>query len=284
MSIYLETNALRKLIDYTCDEQVYTSIFSIFELLSGITPKEFNVRKACLRRISEQEIEVCGPMVDEKLARLFDKDMYNPFAYDMIWDVFQFTINAETYEEYAGLRLSVTEINGQKKEIVASEWLKQWDDNIADLTQKGSELFEDEDKLYIKDIYQKRGLKGLANHFWNKLYDARNDENRLAHVEGFLGREVVEGFRQETEKLFSKYNFKLFIIAQAVILSKAYFIDGNTQDRNNISDLLHLLYLEEGDRFVSNDKIYQKIPEFFPDFNLINLQNERNLLELFETQ
>lgn len=86
--------------------------------------------------------------------------------------------------------------------------------------------------------------------------------------------------RQETDDLFSKYNYKLFLVAQAVILSKAFFINGNTQNANNASDLLHLLYLNENDKFVSNDKIYQTITEVCPEFKLIVLDNEKNLSDL----
>lgn len=280
MSVYLETNALRKLTNYTCEESVYTSIFSIFELLSGITEKDFKIRKACLKRIDEQKIEIRSPMIDKLFMGLLGITEYNPFAYEMIMDTYHATLQAEDYSHLNDIQLLVTDINNKTKAIHAHTWLKEWDDNISNITKNINLLFEDENKEYIKQIYKKDGAKGLSKHFWYKLYNSRIDEERLSHAEGFIGTDAVATIRQETDILFSKYSYKLFIEAQAVIFSKAYFIDGNTQNPNNASDLLHLLYLDENDNFVSNDKIYQTISEACPEFKLIVLDKEKNLSEL----
>ncbi len=41
-----------------------------------------------------------------------------------------------------------------------------------------------------------------------------------------------------------------------------------------------VVYLNENDKFVSNDKIYQTISEACPEFELIVLDKEKNLSEL----
>ena len=112
------------------------------------------------------------------------------------------------------------------------------------------------------------------------MYQGRFDERRLSHAEGFVGTDAVKAIRHEIDALFSRYSYKLFIQAQAAIFSKAYFINGNTQNSNNASDLLHLLYLNENDKFVSNDNIYIDISEACPDFELLFLDKERALSEL----
>ena len=283
MSVYLETNSLRKLTSYKCEESVCTSIFSIFELLSGITEKEFEIRKACLRRIKEQKIEIKSPMVDKLFVNLMgitDDTKYNQFAYEMIMDVYHAVLKAENYSSYNDISLLITNINNIRERIHARTWLRSWDGKISDISNHLNPIFENENKEYIKQIYNKDGRAGLAKHFWWKMYDARIDEERLSHAEAFVGADVVADVRQKADTLFSKYNFKLFFTAQAVIFSEAFFINGNTQNSNNPSDLLHLLYLNENDKFVSNDKIYQKIVEACPDFKLIVLNNEKNLADL----
>ncbi len=65
-----------------------------------------------------------------------------------------------------------------------------------------------------------------------------------------------------------------------MVFAKVYFINGNTQNSNNASDLLHLLYLNKDDKFISNDKIYQTVLEACPEFQLIVLNNEKNLFDL----
>ena len=280
MSVYLETNALRKITNYICEESVYTSIFSIFELLSGITEKDFNIRKACLKRINEQKIEIRGPMIDKLFMELLGITEYNPYAYKMIMDTYYSALRAENYSHFNNFKLSVSDINNKTRLINAHTWLKNWDDNISNITNNINLIFEDENKEYIKQIYKRDGVKGLSKHFWYKMYNSRIDEEKLSHAEGFVGIDAVETIRQEADILFTKYNYKLFIIAQAVIFSIAYFINGNTQNSNNASDLLHLIYLNENDKFVSNDKIYQTISEACPEFELIVLDKEKNLSEL----
>ena len=50
--------------------------------------------------------------------------------------------------------------------------------------------------------------------------------------------------------------------------------DFNTIFSNNLN-----YYLNENDKFVSNDKIYQTIFNACPEFNLIELNNEKGLSE-----
>lgn len=283
MPVYLETNALRKLTSYKCEEHTYTSIFSIFELLSGITEKDFEIRKACLKRIREQKIEIKGPMVDKLFVNLIgisDNAKYNRFAYKMIMDVYRAALTSKNYSNFNDGKLVGTNENNKWIEINALTWLKDWDKNISSITQSINCVFEDENREYIRKKYDNEGVKGLARHFWWKMHNDRINEKRLAHAESFIGADAAEAVRQEADILFSTYNYKLFMTAQAVIFSKAFFINGNTQNHNNASDLLHLLYLSENDKFVSNDRIYQTIFEACPDFNLITLNNEKNLADL----
>ena len=74
MAIYLETNALRKLTDYSCNQSVVTSIFSIFELLSGVKDQnDYHIRRQCLQRIKKQNVIIRFSMIDE----LFGVPDYN---------------------------------------------------------------------------------------------------------------------------------------------------------------------------------------------------------------
>lgn len=201
MAVYLETNALRKLTDYKCQEPVYITIFSIFELLSGMSKDEFIKRQSCLKRIRDQKID--SLFLDDECSR-----------------------------------------------------------------------------NYIKNKYKKEGINGFAKYYYFKMFDSRIDEAKLSHAEAFVGSEEIERCRQQADNLFKKYNYKLFITAQAAIFAEAYFINGGFQNKNNASDLLHLLYLNENDKFVSNDKIYQKVKEACPELNFVYLGNEKSLSEL----
>ena len=284
MAIYLETNALRKLTNYRCDETAYTSIFSIFELLSGITEENFEVRKACLRRVKEQKIEIRGPMIDKLFGELVGKQEYNNFAYKMILDVYKATLKSRNYSCINDIKLLINGKTKTEESRHALTWLSDWDKNIQTITNNLDVVFEDENPTYIKKIYEESGVIALAKHFWCKYKANRIDEERLSHAAPFLDTDAEKKIRQEADNLFSKYNYKLFMTAQAAVFSKAFFINGNTQNRNNASDLLHLLYLDKNNKFISNDKIYQTIREACPYFKLIVLNNEKNLSDLMCNQ
>lgn len=279
MAIYLETNALRKLTNYSCSEDVYTSVFSIFELLSGISEEDFEIRKACLKRVFDQGIEVRGPMVD-KLVDIYGISKSNPFAYEKIMDVYKKVLHIQSFADFCNVGLVRTDVNGNIEEINAHTWLKDWDMQISTITKSVKDLFQDKNKQSVRELFAQYGIRGVADYFGDEISRNIVDENRLGHAAPFIGKEEEMHVRNAIGNLFSKYNVKLFLKAQAAIFAKAYYIDGDTQNPNNASDLLHLLYINENDRLVSNDKIYQLIAEACPEFNLVVLGQERELLEL----
>lgn len=123
-------------------------------------------------------------------------------------------------------------------------------------------------------------MSGLADYLWNKYKYSMIDEKKIGHAEGFCGKEETDKIRAAINDIFCNYTFKLFFTAQAIIFVKAVYIDGGTQDRNNPSDLLHLLYLNDNDRIVSNDNIYNTISEGIDYFHPIKLSNEKSMYEL----
>jgi len=281
MAIYLETNSLRKITHYECEKGTYTSIFSIFELLAGMTSYDFKVRKACLHRIAEQALPIKTPMIDAIFCDLLGCSDYNKFASDMIKDIYIATLNSNSFEQLEKLDLDCSDSKGIRKCTSAFQWLRNWDLSISNITNNISSLFEEKNASFVKNLYNSSGLQGLARYYWAKFYEARIDNYKLSHAEAFVGSEEITCYREEVEKLFSKYNYRLFMTAQAAILAKSYFINGGTYGRNDPSDLLHLLYLEEGDVLVSNDKIFREIKESCDYFNLKVIENETSLSELF---
>lgn len=286
MGIYLETNALRKLTDYKCDEHVYTSIFSIFELLSGITDeeKEFKLRKVCIDRIFKQRLEIRGPMVDKLFMQLVGSNDFNENAYKMIWTSAKVLHISKDYADFKA-RLSKTFKDNYPEIISPIEWLAEWDRRISNMTKTSQGFFRETNAEYIRGLYEKpQAEKEIADYFFNLFYNNRYDNTRLSHAEPFVGAKKIEETKLKIDDLFSKYNFKLFITAQAVIFAKV-FIDGGEQHKNNPSDLLHLLYLTENDKLVSNDNIYENISKRCEYFNYIKLEdNEKSLSDLMRKQ
>ena len=251
------------------------------EEIETIKPRTItvNLSDADVRRLAEKSGEggltisellenFIGDLVDGTYSNGSDERMYAEQWYQRCWfamfsdDTFlKFLLLWGDLDDYIDL---MDELESNKKEM---------EEMTADAEEYSAEE-RNEIQEYINDLQKEK------DYYWNKFFCNRIDENRIQHAEGFIGSDNVEKLRKEQDELFERYNFKLFISAQAAVFSKAYFINGNTQDANNAGDLLHLLYLRSGDKYVSNDKIYKQIAEACPEFNLVTISNEKYLKEL----
>lgn len=283
-NIYLETNAIRKLNDFECKNKVFTSVFVLFELISGIDSSEqFRIRKANIEKIFNHKIPIIKKMVDQVLGELvgIDKSRYSTDKGEIICLIAQNILKMNSYEEFIKDTISFEHLKPiwYEEKVSVQSWLKQWDNKISDMIHNLPPIFY-ENKDYIKKIYSRNGVKGLGQYYWGMMEDNKIDESRLGHASAFCSRSDIEQFRKANECMFSTYNFRLFMTAQAIIFAKAVHIDGGTQDRNNPSDLLHLLYLNEEDKLVSDDKIYGIIAEGISDFHYIKIGEKKKLSDL----
>lgn len=275
--IYLETNAIIKLADYKCKGEVFTSVFALFELISGMNRDDFEIRRANIKKIFDSNIQIEKKMIDQILCEFADQESYNPQIYKYIFRIAKKVVKSKNYDEFVAYEIVVDHDSLQK--VNALSWLRDWDKKISTICDKCQYMMH-EDKDYIKQKYKEEGIKGLAKHFARKYEDNMIDENRLNHASGFILNTEVEYIKKRIRQRFTQYNFRLFIVAQAVIFAKSIYIDGGAQDKNNPSDLLHLLYLQENDCLISNDKIYNVIAEGIDDFHFISLNKEKKLVEL----
>lgn len=281
--IYIETGALRKLLDYNHESNVYTSIFVLFELISGISNNdEFVYRKACIKRIFEQQLIIKPKMVDQLICDFMGSDNYrNDFSTTVLRIAKDITM-LNTFNEYKNLKITFTYDKPilHCKNTSVHSWLEDWDEKISNLIKTSGNMFA-ESKDFIKRLFEEKGVRGLSQYYWNLYEENRFNENRISSISTFVSENQAEKVKESIDLVFSQYSFRLFFTAQAVIFSKAKYIHGGTQDKNNPSDLLHLLYLEGGDSIVSSDGIYDIIAEALTDdFRLIKITNQKSLHEL----
>lgn len=271
LAIYLETNALRKLTDYKYDGTEYTSIFSIFELLSGVKENDFYKRKACIERIEKQKLTIRGPMIDKVYYSFFNSKDYNEYAYKEIKDVYHIFLKSKTFDDFRNVKKL-----HNNKEFYVLEWLIEWDKNISKITTNIQNIlknyFQDVNKKPFREIYQNYGEQEFLNHIIFTLCNfIRNDNN--------IKDKYVINHIYETGLIY-KYNFRLFTYAQILIFAISFFLHGGTSDKNTAQDLIHLLYLSENDILVSNDRIYKNIANGIHFFKLAELSNEKKLSDL----
>ena len=265
-------------------ENAYTSILTLFELISGINNKEeFNKRKQAVEKIMKTGIYIDWDFVDKKLCSFFEQKKYDKNFTKSFETVIKLFLNS-SYKKFIEEKLYITQEDGSVRAKNILDYLKEKDKKIESMRNKCNVMFN-EDKTFIREKFNKEGLKGLATYFWDKYKHYKFNTDRLNHAEAFVGEKQINITKNKIEEIYNKYNFQLFMTAQSVIFAKAIYIDGGTQDRNNPSDLLHLLYLNDReDRFVSADhEIYSKISEAIEYFNPIIINdNDKDINEIIK--
>jgi len=265
---------------YSKEDNVYTSVFALFELVSGIDSKiEFDIRKAAIERVKNSRIHIDWEFVDKKLCSFFKENQYDENFSCMFTQTLNWLLKDDCYEIFKMHTIPLCTKNGLLIKKNALEWLREKDNRISDMCNNCTAIF-DEDKDFIKNKYEKEGMRGLSNYFWDKYQYYKIDERRLGHAEGLCGKKETDKIRAAINDIFCNYTFKLFMTAQAIIFAKAVYINGGTQDKNNASDLLHLLYLNKGDRIASSDNIYDTISEGIDYFHPIKITYEKSMYEL----
>lgn len=281
MKKYLETSAIRKLQNIKA-ENVYTSIFTLFELISGINSKEeFDIRKQTVEKIMQSEIYIDWDFVDKKLGSFFGHEQVDENFPNLLEGIIK-ALRKFSYKKFIKENLYIEQKDGSVIAKNVMEYLKEKDQKIENMRNICHVMF-DESKTFIINKYKKEGLKGLAIYFWKKYEHYKFNTNRLNHAEAFVEEKQINLQKNKIEETYNKYNFKLFMTAQSIIFAKAVYIDGGTQNRNNPSDLLHLLYLNDKDsRIVSSDKIYKAIEGAIDYFKPIIINNEKDINEISE--
>lgn len=122
--IYLETNALRKITTYSKEDNVYTSVFALFELISGINSKiEFDRRKAAVTRVIKKGIYIDWDYVDKKLCNFWGDDRYDKIFSYTFKQLLNWLLKDDYYEIFKMRTVLLRTNRGILIEKNALEWL-----------------------------------------------------------------------------------------------------------------------------------------------------------------
>lgn len=264
MKYYLETNALYSIekISKVCVTNCYTSIFSLFELVSGINEKNFFKRKNILGKIRNSHINI-------------DYDMPEK----IIFDGFNVTKGFDFEEK------RVEQINKQIHEILNVDTYKDFiHSDIHNSSNFGIDFFKNLDDLWSKGFIKattdgnkriKRILeqenKGLIMN--NKVLELRNNKD-LIHlfsyepalsisisIIAFSGFLKNHGIDKPEKEIYESYNGLIDYYIQCISdYCDDKMIKHETPSMNDFSDITHLLYLRNKINLtiVSDDKIFNR--------------------------
>lgn len=266
---YLETNALYSLCNHFEDiknssMEIATSLYALEEIVCGIGEENYNKRKIVLSKLRMQKIKIYPYLPIECISLAFGLDISEfPAVLSQ-----KLTLNrkvhiicsANSYEEYC---------KSAEKEGIDVVSIKK-DDDAREKRNKDF-LCEviNEDRKNIKKLRREQSeKKTYVEMDVSKAFGIDNDiSNQNIEENKQIIKSIMEELRisyeeQDVLDLIEnrdKDALVAFLLGKELYgAAKALEINKKQADRNDIYDLMHLLYLRnENYVVVSDDKIYE---------------------------
>ena len=259
---YLETNALYSLVNhmhlFVDRAEVFTSLFTYDELISGIDPAQYHRRKVLISKINESGLKIYPYLPIECITISFGLDISRcPIIMEKkmsLWERVNLVITSNDYSDYInklknkGMDLNEKQTVNEYERANAKVLNTVFKDNYSELKviKERCRLKPEYYKIKVEDLLFDSNLKQNYEHEREILtqvlnacsinYDDADLENA---VRKYDGRQLVA-----------------FIIGEMLYLwNRSYYL--KQAGINDVADLEHLLYLKDRNYvIVSNDKIF----------------------------
>jgi len=256
MKYYLETNSLRSLNKKLnlLSNDCFTSGLSIFELISDITKseKEFNIRKSVIRNVLKSELIINWDSQKTIKAKAFPGITFKDSEMDGLKELTTSLIECKTLTEFL-------EITKEKK--YNQNFFKDLDNlyskHFINSTAIGNEKFKkhtkDDDSLKSKEFLNNLKDNSILNesitlfNIVNDMVDAMEKQLKI---------------KVDRAKIYDSYNGSISVFIKHF---SYYTADKGAKldlpARNDFLDLLHLIYLGNGEniKIVTKDKLLEKL-------------------------
>ena len=261
---YLETNSLRKLNNRLLEiqDKCYTSSLSIFELISGISQEQFEIRKRVISNVLSSELHINWDFPEKIKIDSFPNLEIDERRVDDLKVLCEILIDSNNLEEFIELS------NDLKYNLDFFNSLdSSYSNNFINATKAGNErlksiysseknengkFFEKFAKEYVKSLPKTTEL--------NKSLTLTGLVNGIADsLENISGKNTID-----RDKLFYAYNGNINIFIEAFSLFTGLkSADLNSPAKNDFIDLHHLLYLGNNSNniIITDDKLLLRITE-----------------------
>lgn len=249
--IYLETNSLRifanKLFDSNFVQNKYTSILAVIELLSGIKDNnEYQRRRGIINQVVESEIynRICPLFPITIFYKAFGCYINDEEQAHSIIDLLKIITTIPDYNDF------ITFISIHKEFEEYFRFTQDFDNRsskhfISLMAHKSKNA--DRKKLIpeFETRWKEQDFNLILNIAVN--YYASKIPTNLANGRTF-------------DELVASYDKSI----NPFLLASSYYVDQKISLKNDVAkndsiDLLHLLYIREGDTIVSDDKLLNRI-------------------------
>lgn len=268
---YLETNALYVLSNRFADVvaagiNVSTSLFALQEIVEGIEEENFQKRKVLIEKIISNGVKIYPYLPRESIVKAFNLDISQiPQILEekkLVIDKINLIRNADNFQEYytgtsENIGIDVVEIKKYNDEIEEENRKKIYDMIVSErkrIEQLRKE--QEETPTYIEiDVEKIFGLKDEP--------DSDREENQdieclLKSILSSLNIEYSESDIFESMKNRDRSALVAFQLGYNMYgAAKGLGVNKKGADRNDINDLMHLLYIRDRNHvMVSDDKIF----------------------------
>ena len=264
MKYYLETNALYSIekIRKVGVNNCYTSIYSLFELVSGINENNFQKRKHILDKIRNSKIDIDYDMPEKIIFDSFDVSQNFEFHENRVESLNrQITeiLKIGTYQEFVNSDIQ-NSINYDIKYFNSLDdlWNRGFTNAIVNGNQRIKRILEKENKGFVMDnkIFELKDTKDLTH-----LLAYEPALSKSISIIAFTGYLKKRGIGKTEEEIYNSYNGLIDYYIQGLSdYNDDKMIRFEIPAKNDFSDLTHLLYLRnnKNSAIVTNDRIFNK--------------------------
>lgn len=258
MSVYIDTSSIRKnsnSLEKFQESTTFTSALAVFELLSGINKKNFNMRKSIVKNLLDSSIYIDWETYKQKEYAAFNIQ-YDDVEGLVIKQMAEKIIECQSYEEYTGIKIYI-----DNHTYYTHESLEDFDARISEVGKYFSSVGKNEWRKLSKEERLKFKENMKQDNFWAQYICQLSDLSLMELAQDISGckRPSEECFNtiqkyDQSLDLYLNYNMVFFLLCE---------MNGSECGHNDMIDILHLAYLKEDDTLVSEDKIFKKLNEKF---------------------
>ena len=238
---------------------MFTSYLAIYELISGVSAKNYNERRAILCNTSKSKLVIDWRSLSQIMAHAFREEDPSDLRPEVIRQVMNIFLSSSTFGEAERRcvmhRLDIHGIVYDRSAIIERYRRARVQDSLEFRSEFTPEI--------QRIMFGSDGLKGRAAEI-RKLNDEiapELDVKLLTEAATICAGRISAAGRPCTyDELLARYDgtLKWSIQASRFVQTEA-LPTGNTPARNDMIDILHFLYVNEGTILISEDSLSIKI-------------------------
>lgn len=247
MKYYLETNALLKIskIPGYLISQSYTSYLSLFELVSGVKNEtEYKIRKSCLKKIFESRLLILNESVKSRIWKMYGVEGVEDVNITPTFRLAMALVQSMDMEEFSNVVLTHNGLEYDLESYIASD---------IGLSREAVQNSRNASVRLSKD--EQKAIPALDEI----TLDFLDHEARKQIISFGVKYSNPDRYFWSLKAIDHYQSGYMSIFMRAICFVTIQSLKKSLLGQNDIFDVGHLAFVEKGNIFVSNDKIYNRV-------------------------